>query len=101
MKALILNSGTGSRMGLMSSEHPKCMTQISAKETILSRQLNMLAQAGICEVIMTTGPFESELVNYCQELELPVHITYVKIRNIRTPIIFTVFTVQESFWMMT
>ncbi len=65
-------------MGLMSSEHPKCMTQISAKETILSRQLNMLAQAGICEVVMTTGPFESELVNYCQELELPVHITYVK-----------------------
>ena len=26
MKALILNSGMGSRMGVLTSEHPKCMT---------------------------------------------------------------------------
>lgn len=38
----------------------------------------MLVQAGIYEVVITTGPFESELVDYCQELELPVHVTYVK-----------------------
>lgn len=29
MKALILNSGLGSRMGSLTSEHPKCMTEIS------------------------------------------------------------------------
>ncbi len=28
MKALILNSGMGSRMGVLTSEHPKCMTEI-------------------------------------------------------------------------
>ena len=46
MRALILNSGMGSRMGVLTSEHPKCMTEISPKETILSRQLKLLAEAG-------------------------------------------------------
>lgn len=78
MKALILNSGLGSRMGVLTSEHPKCMTEISAKETILSRQLKMLAEAGIDEVVMTTGLFDGVLVNYCQSLNLPLHITFVK-----------------------
>ena len=39
MKALILNSGLGHRMGVLTSEHPKCMTELSAGQTILSRQL--------------------------------------------------------------
>ena len=55
MKALILNSGTGSRMGILTSEHPKCMTEVSLTETIVSRQLRMLSEAGIREVVMTTG----------------------------------------------
>ena len=37
MKALILNSGLGHRMGVLTSEHPKCMTEISTRDTILSR----------------------------------------------------------------
>lgn len=78
MKALILNSGLGSRMGVLTSEHPKCMTEISGHETILSRQLKQIASAGISEVVMTTGLFDSVLVNYCQSLELPIHFTFVK-----------------------
>lgn len=78
MKALILNSGLGSRMGVLTSEHPKCMTEISARETILSRQLKMLAEAGIEEIVMTTGLFDAVLVNYCQSLDLPLHYTFVK-----------------------
>lgn len=78
MKVLILNSGMGSRMGVLTSEHPKCMTEISNGETILSRQLRQIVSAGIEEVVMTTGPFDGVLVNYCQSLELPVHITFVK-----------------------
>lgn len=78
MKVLILNSGTGSRMGILTSEHPKCMTEISNTETILSRQLKIIANAGIDEVVMTTGLFDSVLVNYCQSLNLPIHITFVK-----------------------
>ena len=78
MKALILNSGLGSRMGVLTSEHPKCMTEVSTTETILSRQLKQLVDAGIREVVMTTGYYDSVLVSYCNSLELPVHITYVK-----------------------
>lgn len=77
MKALILNSGLGSRMGVLTSEHPKCMTEISTKETILSRQLKMIADAGIEEVVMTTGYYDGVLVKYCQSLELPLHFTFV------------------------
>ena len=78
MKTLILNSGLGSRMGVLTSEHPKCMTEISATETILSRQLRQIADAGITEVVMTTGLFDSVLVNYCNSLDLPLHFTFVK-----------------------
>ena len=78
MKALILNSGLGSRMGVLTSEQPKCMTEISAKETILSRQLRQLADAGIEDVVITTGYYDSVLVNYSNSLELPLHITFVK-----------------------
>ena len=78
MKALILNSGLGSRMGVLTSEHPKCMTEISAKETILSRQLRLIAEAGIREVVITTGYYDSVLVSYCYSLDLPLHFTFVK-----------------------
>lgn len=78
MKALILNSGMGSRMGVLTSEHPKCMTEISSKETILSRQLRMLNDAGINDVVITTGLFDGVLVSYCKSLELPLHYTFVR-----------------------
>ena len=68
MKALILNSGLGSRMGVLTSEHPKCMTEISSHETILSRQLTMIAEAGIEDVVMTTGYYDGILVQYCRSL---------------------------------
>lgn len=77
MKALILNSGLGSRMGVLTSEHPKCMTEISAHETILSRQLKQIVDAGIEELVMTTGYYDSVLINYCMSLDLPIHFTFV------------------------
>lgn len=77
MKALILNSGLGSRMGVLTSEHPKCMTEISSKETILSHQLKLLVDVGIEEVVMTTGYYDSILVNYCKSLDLPLQYTFV------------------------
>ncbi len=78
MRALILNSGLGSRMGVLTSEQPKCMTEISARETILSRQLKLLAEAGIEEVVMTTGYYDNVLVKYCEGLDMPLRFTFVK-----------------------
>jgi len=77
VKALILNSGLGHRMGVLTSEHPKCMTEISANETILSRQLKLLSECGITEVVMTTGYFDAVLINYCKSLDLKMHFTFV------------------------
>ena len=77
MKALILNSGLGKRMGVLSSEHPKCMTEISHRNTILSRQLRQIAEYGISEVVMTTGYFDKVLIEYCNFLQLPLKITFV------------------------
>ena len=76
MKALILNSGLGRRMKNLFK--PNCMTEILNHETILSRQLNQILELGINEVVLTTGAFESELVNYVQSLDLPLKINFVK-----------------------
>lgn len=78
MISLILNSGLGTRMGVLTSEHPKCMTEVSTTDTILSHQLRQIAASGITEVVMTTGYFDSVLVNYCNSLDLPLHFTFVK-----------------------
>ena len=96
MKALILNSGLGSRMGVLTSEHPKCMTEISFQETILSRQLKMIADAGIEEVVMTTGYYDDVLAEYCHSLDLPVRITFVKnpIYD-KTNYIYTIYCARE------
>lgn len=77
MKALILNSGLGSRMGALTAEHPKCMTEISATDTILSRQLKLLKNAGIQEIVITTGYYDQVLINYCNSLELGLDIKFV------------------------
>lgn len=77
MKALILNSGVGRRMGVLTKKHPKCMIELDEQETILSRQLKMLWQCGITKVIMTTGLFETVLVDYCDSLNLPLHYNFV------------------------
>lgn len=96
MKALILNSGLGSRMGVLTSEHPKCMTEISSGETILSRQLKQIVDAGITEVVMTTGAFDNVLEEYCNGLAMPVHITFVKNPDYdRTNYIYSIYCARD------
>ena len=77
MKAIILNSGLGHRMGSITHTHPKCMTEISSDNTILSRQLKKLVAFGINEVVMTTGYYNSILEDYCNGLHLPIKFTFV------------------------
>ena len=77
MKPLILNSGLGHRMGDITKTHPKCMTQISDEDTILSRQLKLLSFNGIKDIVMTTGYFDQILIDYCCSLKLPLNYTFV------------------------
>ena len=97
MKALILNSGLGHRMGMITKEHPKCMTEISYKNTILSRQLSMLASFGVEEVVMTTGYYDKVLVDYCEKLHLPLKFTFVNNPLYdKTNYIYSIYCAKDS-----
>lgn len=96
MRALILNSGLGSRMGELTKEQPKCMTEISDGDTILSRQLKMLLERGIKDIVITTGAHSDCLVSYCESLELPIGIKYVKNELYRsTNYIYSIYCAGE------
>lgn len=77
MKAVILNSGIGKRMGDLTKDRPKCMTEITSEETILSRQLRIISECGISDVVITTGLYDEAIKEYCASLNLPLKITYV------------------------
>ncbi|MCR4688274.1 MAG: NTP transferase domain-containing protein [Saccharofermentans sp.] len=77
MIALILNSGLGKRMGSYTKEHPKCMTEITDKDTIISRQLRLLAKMGIRGAVITTGPFTDVFEDYVRALDTGLDISFV------------------------
>lgn len=77
MKALILNSGLGSRMAGLTDKRPKCMVELGGGYTILSRQLDRLAALGVREIIITTGPFAPLLQSHVEALSLPLSVAYV------------------------
>lgn len=96
MKALILNSGSGRRMGVLTAEHPKCMTEISTRETILSRQLRQLSDAGITDVVITTGAFDQALMEYCESLGLSLQFRFVKNEKFaETNYIYSIYLARE------
>ncbi len=63
MKALIFNSGLGSRMGELVENKHKCLLKLNNGETILHRQIRLLSECGIKEFIITTGPFKDQVVS--------------------------------------
>lgn len=77
MKALILNSGRGTRMGDETKEHPKCMTRLQGEDTILSRQLEQLKKMGIQDVVITTGYYNEMLEEYAKSIAKDMNVTYV------------------------
>ncbi len=96
MKALILNSGMGTRMGVLSAEQPKCMTEVYGNHTIISRQLEQLLEYGITEIIITTGAHEAVLRKYVESLSLPLDIKYVYNRDYqKTNYIYSIYCADE------
>ena len=97
MKALILNSGMGTRMAPLTDRQPKCLTELSPGTTILGRQLQMLAAVGIAEAVITTGPFPGVLEEYCTQLKLPLQYTFVSNPDYRTTnYIYSIYLAQET-----
>ena len=76
MQAIILNSGAGRRMGKLTENRPKGMTEIGGGYTILSRLLTQLSRAGVTQVTVTTGPFAPLLRAHAEELRLPLTLRF-------------------------
>ena len=77
MKALLLNSGIGKRMGDLTRNKPKCLVELQGQETILYRQVRALLENGIKEIIITTGPFEEQIKDYLKKLFPHLRIHYI------------------------
>lgn len=76
MKAIILASGTGSRLLPLTENTPKCLIDINGK-TVLGLQLNLLQTAGINDVIITTGPFKEKIEDFIARFFPSMNITCV------------------------
>ncbi|MCL2187594.1 MAG: NTP transferase domain-containing protein [Defluviitaleaceae bacterium] len=64
MTALILNSGTGTRMGTLTHGKNKCLVEVADGITILDIQLQALLTCGVRDFCITTGPYADALKNY-------------------------------------
>lgn len=96
MKALILNSGLGSRMGDVTKQHPKCMTTLDNGETIISRQLRQLLANGIDKAVITTGPFAENLETYCNALNMGIEFFFVNNPDYaKTNYIYSIYMARE------
>ena len=64
MKAIILNSGMGTRLGDLTANNPKSLVHLNEDETICSRAISILSQFDIDEFILTTGYLSDVLEDY-------------------------------------
>ncbi|MBE6886654.1 MAG: hypothetical protein E7486_06875, partial [Ruminococcaceae bacterium] len=62
MKAVIYNSGLGSRMGALTEHNHKSMVRLDNGETIFTRQLRLLMECGVRDIIVTVGPMKEQLM---------------------------------------
>ena len=67
MKAIILNSGMGTRLGDLTANNPKSLVHLNEDETICSRAISILSQFDIDEFVITTGYLNNVLKVYLLE----------------------------------
>jgi len=94
MKALILNSGTGSRMGDI--ETCKCLVEVAPGKTIIDEQIRRLTQCGITTICITTGAYAEELETYLRSGYPAIHFEFIynPLYN-KTNYIYSIFLARE------
>lgn len=80
MKALIFNSGIGKRMGELTHNSPKSMVKLLNNETVFERQIRLLSECGITDFVITTGPFEEQLIDVTKK-EAYRHLNFKFVHN--------------------
>ena len=95
MKAVIFNSGLGNRMGEFTQSNHKSMARLKNGETIFHRQIRLLSEAGIREFVVTTGPFEDQLIS--EVIDFP-ELDFTFVRNdiyYKTNYIYSMYLARE------
>lgn len=95
MKAVIFNSGLGNRMGEFTQSNHKSMARLKNGETIFHRQIRLLSAAGIREFIVTTGPFEDQMIG--EIVDFP-ELDFTFVRNdiyYKTNYIYSMYLARE------
>ncbi|MCL2546349.1 MAG: sugar phosphate nucleotidyltransferase [Oscillospiraceae bacterium] len=77
MKALILNSGRGVRMGSLTEFTCKCLVEVANDATILDAQLKLLIETGLTDICITTGAFAEKLQAHIAARYSDLNITFV------------------------
>ena len=77
MKAIILNSGMGTRLGELTKNSPKSLVNISDNVTIFSRAISILSVFDIDEFIITTGYLDDVLKEYSSQHFSDLNFTFV------------------------
>jgi len=83
MKAVILNSGKGERLHPLTADMPKALIKVGDK-AILGHQLDNLVRCNISKVLITTGPFASQITDYVAQDYLELNSSYVHNPEYRT-----------------
>lgn len=81
MKAIILNSGMGTRLEELTENNPKSLVDIGNSQTIFSRAVSILSKFDIDEFIITTGYLNEVLIEYANE-----NFPDIKFRFIHNPV---------------
>lgn len=84
MKALLLNSGIGSRIAHITKERPKCLIEIAPDLAVIDQQVQHLLDAGITESIITTGLFAEKIKEHLQRKFPQFKVNYVHNQFYRT-----------------
>ena len=95
MKAVIFNSGLGNRMGGFTANNHKSMARLKNGETIFHRQIRLLSAEGIRDFLVTTGPFEEQLM--AEAADFP-ELNFTFVRNPiydRTNYIYSMYLARE------
>lgn len=83
-------------MGDETKEHPKCLCRLDDEDTIISWQVKLLAQCGVREAVVTTGPFADMLRDHLEGLNSGIRFHYVpNPRFAETNYIYSMYLARE------
>ena len=77
MKAVILAGGRGTRLGPLTKECPKPLLEVGGRP-LLAYQFDLLAEAGVSQVFVTTGYLAEQIEQFCHCYASPMKISCVR-----------------------